>query len=301
MNFNIEGFDLHIHSSHSSDGVLTPHQILTAVRTRGINLFSITDHNTVGACNQMKWYKDRYNSDIMFINGVELSTFHGDREIHLCAYGFDESCPTLAGILETFKRNRDLQTQLRVEKLNDLGFTINYEDLAKVSGGKTPSGVTFLTVLSRHKENTDKLYDYLEGEKAISPFTNFYFDYFVKGGKAWVDVRMLDFYDVVEKMKDKAVLSIAHPVLYKDRNIEDLLIDGISAVEAYSTYHSPEQVKYYLELADRYKIIVTAGSDFHGERIKPGIHIGGHGCTDISRIEKFVERVMSIGSGYYMI
>lgn len=301
MDFCINGFDLHMHSSHSSDGVLTPYQLLTAIRTRGINLFSITDHNTVGASNQMKWYKDRYNSDILFINGVELSTFHGDREIHVCAYGFDESCSTIAGILETFQRNRDLQTQLRVEKLNDLGFVIEYEELAKASGGKTPSGVTFLTVLSRHKENTEKLYDYLEGEKAVSPFTNFYFDYFVKGGKAWVDVRMLDFFETVEKMKDRAVLSIAHPSIYKDRNIEDLLIDGISAIEAYSTYHDENQVKYYLDMADKHKLLVTAGSDFHGERIKPGIHIGGHGCTDIGRIEKFVERVESIGNGYYFI
>ncbi|TCK60819.1 PHP domain-containing protein [Seleniivibrio woodruffii] len=301
MEYSVGSFDLHMHSSHSSDGVLSPAQILTIVRTRGISTFSITDHNTLAACNEMKWNKGRYGSKTLFINGVELSTFHGDREIHVCAYGFNESCHTLLGILETFKRNRDLQTQMRVEKLQDMGFILDYEELHKSSGGKTPSGVTFLTELSKHKENAEKLYDYLEGEKSLSPFTNFYFDYFVKGGKAWVDVRMLDYYETIEKLKDKAVLCIAHPGLYKDREIEELITDGISCIEAYSTYHSSEQVQKYLDIARKHNLLVTAGSDFHGDRIKPGIHIGGHGCTDSSVIDPFIERVVDLKYGFYFI
>ncbi|WP_277655854.1 PHP domain-containing protein [Seleniivibrio woodruffii] len=301
MEYSVGSFDLHMHSSHSSDGVLSPAQLLTIVRTRNISTFSITDHNTLAACNEMKWNKGRYGSKTMFINGVELSTFHGDREIHVCAYGFNESCHTLLGILETFKRNRDLQTQMRVEKLQDMGFVLDYEELNKSAGGKTPSGVTFLTVLSKHKENAEKLYDYLEGEKSLSPFTNFYFDYFVKGGKAWVDVRMLDYYETIEKLKDKAVLCIAHPGLYKDREIDELITDGISCIEAYSTYHSPEQVQKYLDAAKKHNLLVTAGSDFHGDRIKPGIHIGGHGCTDSSVIDPFIERVVDLKYGFYFI
>jgi len=301
LEYSVGSFDLHIHSSHSSDGVLTPAQILTVVRTRGISTFSITDHNTLTACNEMKWNKGRYGSETMFINGVELSTFHGDREIHVAAYGFNEGCHALIGILETFKQNRDLQTQMRVEKLQDMGFSIEYSELMKAANGKTPSGVTFLTVLSKHPENREALHDYLEGEKSVSPFTNFYFDYFFKGGKAWVDVRLLDYYDTIERLKDKAVLCIAHPGLYKDREIEDLITDGISGIEAYSTYHSPEQVQKYLDAAKKHNLLVTAGSDFHGERIKPGIHIGGHGCTDSNLIDGFIERVVDLKYGFYFI
>jgi hypothetical protein len=205
------------------------------------------------------------------------------------------------GLLETFKQNRDMQTQMRVEKLQDMGFTIEYSELMKTAAGKTPSGVTFLTVLSKHPENREKLIDYLEGEKSVSPFTNFYFDYFVKGGKAWVDVRLLDFHDTVAKLKDKAVLCIAHPALYKDRTIEELLIEGVSGIEAYSTYHTPEQVQTYLDVAKKRDLLVTAGSDFHGDRIKPGIHIGGHGCTDPTVIDRFIERVVDLKYGFYFI
>lgn len=301
MNFNVNGFDMHIHSSHSSDGVLSPFQILTAVRSNGINMFSITDHNTVAACNEIKWHREKFGSKTLFINGVELSTFHGDREIHVLAYGFDESCTVLAQIMETFQRNRDFQTQMRVEKLQDMGFVLEHEELVKASQGRTASGVTFLKVLSGHPENHKMLYDYLEGEKAVSPFTNFYFDYFVKGGKAWVDVRLLDFFDVVDKMKNNAILSIAHPALYKDRKIEELLIDGIRGIEAYSTYHDADKVSYYLDVAKKNKLFITAGSDFHGERIKPGIRLGGHGCSDVESILPFVDAVMETGCGSFYI
>jgi len=301
LEYSVGSFDLHIHSSHSSDGVLTPAQILTVVRTRGISTFSISDHNTLTACNEMKWNKGRYGSETMFINGVELSTFHGDREIHVTAYGFNEGCHALIGVLEMFKQNRDLQTQMRVERLQDMGFTIEYGELMKAANGRTPSGVTFLTVLSKHPENREALYDYLEGEKSISPFTNFYFDYFFKDGKAWVDVRLLDYYETVERLKDKAVLCIAHPGLYKDREIEELLTDGISGIEAYSTYHSHEQVQKYLDVAKNHNLLVTAGSDFHGDRIKPGIHIGGHGCADSTLIDSFIERVVDLKYGFYFI
>jgi predicted metal-dependent phosphoesterase TrpH len=299
--FQVKNFDLHMHSSHSSDGVLSPFQILTVARSRGINLFSITDHNTVAGAFDMKWYEGRYGGNTMFVNGVELSTYHGDREIHVCAYGVDPSSNVLAGILETYKRNRDVQAQKRADKLQDLGFNIDYEDVVKEAKGKTASGVTFLKVLLKDHKNKSKLQDYISGEKSVSPYTNFYFDYFTKGGDAWVDVRLLDFFDTVEKLKDKAVLVIAHPSLYKDREISELTIEGISGVEAYSTYHNSEKIDFYRKYASDNNLLITAGSDFHGERIKPGISIGGHGCNDLSVAEKFIEKISELPNSHLMI
>ncbi|ADD68114.1 PHP domain protein [Denitrovibrio acetiphilus DSM 12809] len=301
MNFNIDMFDLHMHSDHSSDGVLSPDEILTVTRSRGINMFSITDHNSVASADVMKWNEGKYGSQTLYINGVELSLYHGDREVHVCAYGYNASCNTLAGILEVYHRNRILQTELRIEKLQDSGFRVDYGEVMQAAGGKMPSGVTMLKVLARYPENREALFDYLEGEKSNSPYTNFYFDYFTKGGKGYVHVPLLDFYDTVEKMKDKAVLIIAHPSLYTDRHISELVIDGIDGIEAYSSYHSAENVEYYKQYARDNKLLVTAGSDFHGERIKPGIHLGGHGCTDKGVAEKFLERVTSYEKGYIFI
>jgi len=301
LNFKVNKFDLHIHSDHSSDGVLTPYEILTVARSRGINMFSITDHNSVASADVMKWYKGKYSNSTLYVNGVELSLFHGDREVHVCAYGYNESCNVMAGILEIYNRNRVLQSELRVEKLQDIGFKLDYQEVMKASGGKLPSGVTFLKVLSKYKENREALYDYLIGEKSDSPYTNFYFDYFVKGGKAYVDVPLLDFHDTVEKLKDKAVLVIAHPSVYTDRTVEELAIEGIDGVEVYSSYHDAEKTKFYKELAEKNGLLITAGSDFHGDRIKPGIHLAGHGCEDTGVADSFLDKLTSMENGYFFI
>ena len=294
-------FDLHMHSDHSSDGVLTPYEILTVARSRGINLFSITDHNSVASADVMKWYKGRYGNKTLYVNGVELSLYHGDREVHVCAYGYNESCTKMAGVLETYNRNRVLQTELRVEKLQDLGFRLDYHEVIKAAGGKLPSGVTFLRVLSKYSENRDALYDYLFGKKSDSPYTNFYFDYFTKGGTAYVNVPLLDFHDTIAKLKGRAVLVVAHPSLYKDRSIEELTKDGIDGIEVYSSYHRPDDIKYYKNFAEENGLLITAGSDFHGDRIKPGIFLGGHGCPDKGVADRFLEKLTSFDNGYFYI
>ena len=301
MNFKVNAFDLHMHSDQSSDGVLTPYEILTIMRSRGINLFSITDHNSIASANVMKWYKGKYGNKTLYINGVELSLYHGDRELHVLAYGYNESCNKMAGVLECYHRNRVLQSELRVEKLQDLGFTLGYDEVMKAAGGKLPSGVTFLKVLSKYSENREVLKDYLIGEKSNSPYTNFYFDYFVKGGPAYVDVPLLDFDDTVEKLKDKAVLVIAHPSLYKEKDISEFTQEGISGIEVYSSYHNDEEIQFYNDYAKEHNLLITAGSDFHGDRIKPGIALGGHGCTDLTVATKLIDRLSSMENGYFYI
>lgn len=301
LDFNVNMFDLHMHSDHSSDGVLTPDEILTIMRSRGINLFSITDHNSLASANVMKWHEGRYGSETLYVNGVELSLYLGDREIHMLSYAYDESCPIMASLLEVYNRNKVLQSEMRVEKLQDLGFRVDYQEVTKAAAGKMPSGVTMLKVLAKYPENREALYDYLEGEKSDSPYTNFYFDYFTKGGVAYVDVPLMDYKDAVEKLKNRSVLIVAHPGLYKDKDISELMIDGVNGIEVYSSYHNAEQTELFKQYAMDNDLLITAGSDFHGERIKPNISLGGHGCPDLSVAQKFIDRIRSFEKGYFLI
>ena len=301
MDFNVNMFDLHIHSDHSSDGVLTPFEILTVMRSRGINVFSITDHNSLASANVMKWYEGRYGSQTLYVNGVELSLYQGDREIHVLSYAYDASCPIMAAALEIYNRNKVMQSEMRIEKLQDLGFRVDYHEVMKAAGGKMPSGVTLLKVLAKYTENREALYDYLEGSKSDSPYTNFYFDYFTKGGVAYVDVPLMDFEETIGKLKGKSVLVIAHPGLYKDKNISELVIDGVDGIEVYSSYHKEKDIEYFKKYAADNGLLMTAGSDFHGDRIKPNIYLGGHGCPDLSLANKFIERIEPHKKGYFLI
>ncbi len=296
----IHQFDLHIHTSHSSDGVLSPLDIYTVLRSRDYSLFSITDHNTVSSVREMLSFRDGDGS-VLFIPAVELSTYHDDTEIHLIPYGIDPDDGDLAALLDEFAANRLNQARLRTDKLRSIGMKVDFDRVIEAAAGKTPSGVTFLRVLAEHEENLPELEPYLSGAKSGSPYTNFYFDYFFKGGRAYVDVSLLDYRECVAVLSDKSVLAVAHPGLYPQGKIRELFIDGVEGIEVYSTYHNAQQRAEYLRFAKEKNLIATAGSDFHGERIKPGIHLGGHGCEDASVPARLLEKLSEKNCTVYSI
>ena len=75
------------------------------------------------------------------------------------------------------------------------------------------------------------------------------------------------------------IASLAHPVRVNGdvpTLLPELCEAGLNAIEAYHSDHSAEDVELYLELAARYGLLVTGGSDFHGA-VKPGVRLGT-GC-----------------------
>ena len=296
----INQFDLHIHTNHSSDGVLSPVDVYTVLRSRSYSLFAITDHNTVSSVREMLSFK--YGDGSMtYIPAVELSTYHDDTEIHIIPYGIDPDDADLTALLEEFAANRLSQAKLRTDKLRSLGFEVDFDRVIEVADGKTPSGVTFLKVLAENEKNRAELHPYLKGEKSDSPYTKFYFDYFFKGGRAYVDVSLLDYRKTVAALAGKSVLAVAHPGLYPQKKMDELFIDGVEGIEVYSSYHNAQQRTDYLRFAAAKGLLVTAGSDFHGERIKPSIHLGGHGCPDSSVAECLIERIMDKNCSLFRI
>jgi predicted metal-dependent phosphoesterase TrpH len=297
--------DLHMHSTYSSDGQHTVSELLSFVKNCNINLFSITDHNNIDSAKEISEifkYSDYFvKGSLNFITGIEFSTYYKGDEIHLLAYGADFKSDTIKDLLKKFTINRNKQMELRVENLKKLGFQIELEEVVKKAEGKTASGVTFLNVLKSHKENIDKLYDYLKGEKSDSPYTKFYFDYFFKNGLAYVDIVLLDYMEVVEAMRNEAVLVIAHPGLYPVEIINDLVVDGIDGIEVSSTYHNKEKIDFFKKICEENNLIKTSGSDFHGDKIKPGIKIGQVDSLSDEELVKFFQLLKEKGSGFYFL
>jgi predicted metal-dependent phosphoesterase TrpH len=296
----INRFDLHMHTNHSSDGVLSIRDIYSVLNAREFDLFAVTDHNTVSSVREVLAFSDG-NKSICYIPAVELSTYLNGTEIHVIPYGISPDDEQLKELLLEFSANRIKQAEMRVAKLQSLGFQVDYDRVMEVANGKTPSGVTFLNVLSENESNKSALEPYLTGDKSDSPYTNFYFDYFFKNGKAYVDVSLLDFNKTVEKLSERSVISIAHPGLYPQEQLDCLFIKGVEAMEVYSSYHNADKVNTYLAYVKGKNLLATAGSDFHGERIKPNIHLGEHGCSDSELAFKLLDKLSSKGCKVYLI
>ena len=270
--------DLHIHTDASSDGQHSPREIFEMARSKGLQTIAFADHNSVGHVEEGMRLADENGME--FFPCLELNTFHNDLDLHLLAFFIDPRSPALRDWLESIQQKKEEQAQKRLEKLNELGFTFTREDLRRFSGDRIPTGMSFLkAILSREENRSDpRLPPYIDGDRSASPYVNFYRDY-LRGGKP-AFVRMEDIATVaaVGKIKELGGTPIlAHPSDTGEENIRQLIEAGLEGLEAYSPYHDAREQEAFRVFAEKHGLLVTAGSDFHGKRIKPDVELGGVG------------------------
>ena len=82
--------------------------------------------------------------------------------------------------------------------------------------------------------------------------------------------------------------TLAHPLYMKEDDIIKLINAGLKGIEVFSSYHNSEKIGYFKELALKYNLLITAGSDFHGKGVKPDVELGAHG-GDYSLVKKLKE------------
>ena len=270
--------DLHIHSSHSSDGSFTPHELFEMARTSGMKAMSISDHDTVSAYPQA--VEESLAAGVELIPSVELTTLLNGREFHCLLPFVDPASPALRGILAEVAEIRGAEARERIRKLQDLGFDISWEEVTEESGNPNPLGVTIAQVLAEKsgEKNSRLMEKYVSPQnRPMAPYI-FYKDYFLEGKPAYVTKRHISLLRVLEKAPEcGAVPVLAHPGAYFEmatrEDLELLKEHGLDGLEVFSTYHDKDQVTFYAALAKDLDLVVTAGSDFHG-KIKPHIPFG---------------------------
>ena len=143
--------------------------------------------------------------------------------------------------------------------------------------GREPTGVSYLRALLERGENRGdpRLKDYIDGARSDSPYLNFYLDYLAGGRPASVPIRFISTPEAIRLVRSLGGISIlAHPSEAKDQRLYDLIGAGLEGLEVYSSYHGEEDEQYFKDVCDRYGLLMTAGSDFHGREIKPNVPLG---------------------------
>ena len=283
--------DLHIHTNASSDGQYSPREIFQMAREKGLRTIAFADHNSLGNVEEGIRMAEEFG--IEFIPCMELNTLYREMDLHLLAYFLDPTDSRLKEWLEQVRRKKVQQAVRRVEKLNELGFFFTAEDLEKFSEDQIPTGRSFLqAILSREENRKDpRLRPYIDGNRSRSPYVNFYRDYLRGGKPAFVPMDDVSTLSAIRKIRELGAIPVlAHPSDTGEANLRDLVDKGLEGLEAYSPYHDPSEQEGFKAFAQRHGLLVTAGSDFHGEKIKPDIELGqvsGH-TSDI--LEKLKER-----------
>lgn len=271
--------DLHMHSSYSDDGELTPKEIIALSKKNNIDIISITDHNSVKGIKEAKEYGNKVG--VKVISGVELDCNFEGLDLHLLGYGFDYNNSIYNKIEEDIYVQEMRLAKEKIRKIKEnTDLIIDLEEVLKEANGRIVTGELIAEILIKNKDNhkSEFLKPYINnGERSDMPYVNFYWDYFSQGKIAYVPIEYITLKNAVNIIKETGGIPIlAHPGnnLKNDYNIIYKLIEaGIEGIEVFSSYHNDEAIEFFKTVAEEKGLIITCGTDFHGKN-KPNIKLG---------------------------
>lgn len=276
--------DLHVHSTES-DGTLTPAEVVLAAKEAHLSAFALTDHDTASGIAKAAPVAAEYGIEL--IPGIELSTEYEiptaksqRKEVHVVGLYINPGHPKLLAKTKEFRDCRDSRNEKMVEALQKEGFDITMESLI----AENPDSVITRANIAR----------YLYQHGAIKSVQEAFDKYIGDGCKCYVGRFKVTPMEAVELIHEAGGIAIlAHPLLYHmstvtlQRLIDDLKAVGLDGIEAiYSTYTTGEE-QFVKKLAAKNSLLISGGSDFHGEN-KPAIHLGtgrGHLYVPYSVLE----------------
>jgi predicted metal-dependent phosphoesterase TrpH len=243
----------------------------------GIRTMSVTDHDTVAALPEVE--RVATASGIAFVNGIEITAVHDGRDVHVLGYFIDRDDESLAGFLERQRADRIRRVGEMADKLADLGKPVDRVRLLTARKKGQSLGrpmVAQALVKAGHVLDTRQAFDQLIGE----------------GKPAFVPRRGPSPSDVIQIInRAGGIASLAHPGLLKrDDLIPDMIGAGLTAVEAFHSEHDSVATEHYLTFAERSGILVSGGSDYHGEKERRKAAFGAIGLPQ-DRFEKLKARV----------
>lgn len=241
--------DLHLHTT-CSDGLKSPSELFEAVRERKLAAFAITDHDTIeGFLIARELVR---NGDPELIPGLELSCSSNSGDLHMLAYCFDPDNVRLLETLEDFKEKRNQRGRTMVQRLNDMGITITYDDVLEAAGGAAIGRPHVAAAMHRCK--------------AVASYDEAFRLYIGDGKPAYVSKQNFPPADAIKLIHDAGgVAVLAHPMVAGAiEHIEELVGLGIDGIEAMHPDHKQHQAANLKEMAARFRLIWTGGSDFHG-------------------------------------
>jgi predicted metal-dependent phosphoesterase TrpH len=245
--------DLHIHST-ASDGKDSPQEILQRAAQKGLHTIAITDHDTVAGVTTAMKAAQPYNVEV--IPGIELSTVWKGRDIHILGYYLDYTSLALQEDLNGLRGTRHRRNQMLIEQLNKLGLDIT---LAEAQAKQTdPQG----------NLGRPHIAEVLVEKGYVSSIQEAFNRYLGQEGKAYINPpRISPFEGIQLVLRYGGIPVLAHPGLYQlDEIINELKEHGLQGIEVYHPDHDEAAEAHYLKIAQQFGLIVTGGSDYHGER-----------------------------------
>lgn len=262
---DIHKVDLHIHTYYS-DGESGPKEIVKTAAETGRRAIAITDHDGTGGVKEAAAAGREYGIEV--ITGIELATeMENGTGLHILGYGFDPDDAALNDVLTDLAEKRDQRNRRLINVLNEMGFEISLDELEKGRKG----GFIGKPVIARALADKGYIETYEEAFRGDRIF-----------GSPEARAVKKDKIQAAEAIKlikaAGGIAVLAHPVQTRhigdpgseefytniEKIIRQLKTQGISGLECYHPDQDAAQTERFIELAEKYDLSITRGSDFHG-------------------------------------
>lgn len=264
--------DLHVHSN-KSDGSFTPSELVDYAVEKGLHAFALTDHDTTEGLDEA--IAAATGKEIEVIPGIEFSTEYEGKDIHIVGLYIDHKSEVFSKQIQAFVDSRTLRNRKMCANLQSAGIDISYEKLLAAF----PDAV----ITRAHYAK------YLLDHGAVNSMPEAFDKYLGDHTRYFVPREKVTPMQAVKLILDAGGIPVlAHPTLYhmSDKRLELLLYRlkeaGLAAMECiYSTY-TPSEERQMKKLADKYGLLPSGGSDFHGTT-KPKLDLAvGYGNLTVS-------------------
>lgn len=262
--------DLHVHSLYS-DGSCTPTELVSLAAKAGLSAFALTDHDIVAGIPEAAQAAAAYSQEhpgtpLTVVPGVEISAAFRDRDIHILGLLIDPGSAELQTALDAARTERDTRNCRMAERLEAAGIHVDMDELKAIDPNSVITRAHFAKyLLMKHyvKDYSTAFTRYLGDE---TPY--------------YVPRHFIDPEAAIRLIRNAGgVPVLAHPLLYHlgEEDLAGLVAQlagyglmGIEAIYSSNTGRDEQNVRH---LADRFGLLITGGSDFHGTP-KPQIQIG---------------------------
>ncbi|NLK78452.1 MAG: PHP domain-containing protein [Clostridiales bacterium] len=255
--------DLHTHSTES-DGTLTPQELMQLASDIGLSAIALTDHDTVGGLSKAKPVDESLGIEL--VPGIELSTDYNGTEVHMLGFYIDDTNPAFLKKLQEFIDSRNLRNEKMAFLLQKEGFSITLEDLYREYPDSVITRAHFARYLVEH--------GYVKDRDTV------FRKYLGDNCRCYVPREKITPFEAIDLIHLGGGLAFfAHPVLCHMNHdrlrffVRDLKEAGLTGMEAVYSMNSPGDERNMKKLAQEFDLLISGGSDFHGEN-KPYIHLG---------------------------
>jgi 3',5'-nucleoside bisphosphate phosphatase len=249
--------DFHTHTT-ASDGIYSPSQLVDLAVRNGLVALAVTDHDTIDGLAEA--VRHAGEAGLKLYCGVEFSINYDLGSFHLIGLNIDYTNADLGRELKWLAERRGTRAYRIIEDLEKHGISIPIDEVLALSGGGVIGRPHIARVMVSH--------GYAPSIKEI------FASYLVKGKPGYVKKERIELDAAISLIENSGGIPvIAHPNSLECRNLDEFedrlkkfIKAGVRGIEAYAAMHTLEQAGQYARLARRYNLVVTGGSDFHGDK-----------------------------------